>query len=83
MAVLSNGFAHRLKQAIVSKPAIGNDQQWGARKSCSNFRQYFNGLLKLGLKRWYLAINPDFFGCNGFFSCDKNEMPAASKPSGL
>jgi len=50
----------------VSKPAIDNDQQWGARKSGRNFRQYFNCLLKFGLKQWYLAINPDLLGRNRF-----------------
>jgi hypothetical protein len=67
MTVLPNGFAHRFKQTIVSKSAIGNDQQWSARKSGRNFRQHFNGLLKFGLKRWYLAINPYLLGHNRFF----------------
>ena len=34
MRVLSNDFAHWLEQAVVTKSAIGNDQQGRVTKSC-------------------------------------------------
>ena len=60
-------LAQGLKQTVIAKPAIGDNQNRDINKDNRKTSQHINGLLELGLKQNRLTVNLNLASLNGFF----------------